>query len=117
MGTKNNPGAYDCYANAHPDEPMFILLGRDPAAGALVRLWCDIRDEAKPGDEKNAAKISEAAACATAMEAWCQNAAHRLPVRNALSLLPFDYLAAELRRRGATVTPAQEELAGAGRRR
>lgn len=29
MGTKNNPGEFDCYANAAPDEPMFILLGRD----------------------------------------------------------------------------------------
>lgn len=29
MGTKNNPGAFDCYANAEPDEPMFVLLARD----------------------------------------------------------------------------------------
>lgn len=33
------------------------------------------------------------------MEAWCQNAAHRLPVRNALSLLPVAHLEDELRRR------------------
>ncbi|HAW11807.1 MAG TPA: aspartate decarboxylase, partial [Chloroflexi bacterium] len=31
MGTKNNPGKFDCYDDAHPDEPMFVLLGRDPA--------------------------------------------------------------------------------------
>lgn len=102
MGTKNNPGQYDCYANAHPDEPMFVLLGRDPLAGALVRLWCDARDSLKPGDKK----IAEAANCATLMEAWCQNAAHRMPERNVLALLPFEHLATELRRRGAIVEPA-----------
>jgi hypothetical protein len=29
MGTKNQPGKFDtCYANADPDEPMFVLLGK-----------------------------------------------------------------------------------------
>jgi hypothetical protein len=45
MGTKNNPGDFDCYANAEPDEPMFVLLGRDPTAAALVRLWAATRAE------------------------------------------------------------------------
>ena len=102
MGTKSNPGQYDCYANAHPDEPMFVLLGRDPLGAALVRMWCDARDALKPGDKK----IAEAANCAALMEAWCQNAAHRLPERNVLGLLPFEHLKAELERRGATVTTA-----------
>jgi hypothetical protein len=44
MGTKNNPGKFDCYDDAHPDEPMFVLLGRDPAAGSLVRLWARRRE-------------------------------------------------------------------------
>lgn len=43
MGSKNNPGKFDCYANADPDEPMFILLGRDPVAGPLIGLWIFIR--------------------------------------------------------------------------
>ena len=25
MGTKNEPGEFDCYAAAEPDEPMFII--------------------------------------------------------------------------------------------
>lgn len=29
MGTKNQPGSFDCYANAKGDEPLFVLLGRD----------------------------------------------------------------------------------------
>lgn len=39
MSTKNNPGAFDCYAKAADDEPMFILLGRDVDAPDLVELW------------------------------------------------------------------------------
>lgn len=43
MGTKNNPGNFDCYANALPDEPMFVLLGRDPLAPGLTQIWAMIR--------------------------------------------------------------------------
>lgn len=43
MGTKNNPGSFDCYANAEPDEPMFTLLARDPLAPGLVRIWAALR--------------------------------------------------------------------------
>jgi len=45
MSTKNNPGEFDCYANALPDEPMFILLGRDPDFSALVQAWALRRKE------------------------------------------------------------------------
>ena len=63
MGTKNNPGRFDCYANAEPDEPMFILLGRDEHAPLLVRLWAEIRKL----DGEDAAKVKEAIRCATEM--------------------------------------------------
>lgn len=63
MGTKNNPGDFDCYANADPDEPMFILLGRDPFAPQLVEAWAALRREA--GDDPT--KIQEALDCAEAM--------------------------------------------------
>ena len=43
MGTKNNPGKFDCYANAEPNEPMFVLLARDRLAGHLVSLWSKVR--------------------------------------------------------------------------
>lgn len=39
MGTKQNPGEFDAYAKALPDEPMFILLGRDANAPALILDW------------------------------------------------------------------------------
>lgn len=66
MGTKNNPGTYDCYANAEPDEPMFILLGRDPFAPALVEYWANIRESVRGPS----AKVEEARACAASMRRW-----------------------------------------------
>lgn len=75
MGTKLNPGAFDCYKNAEPDEPMFILLGRDPMAGYLVRLWAWWR-RMRGEDER---KINEARMCAEAMDAYAQR--HGKPLR------------------------------------
>jgi hypothetical protein len=43
MGTKTNPGKYDCIAKAEPDEPMFTLLARDPVAAHLVSIWAKLR--------------------------------------------------------------------------
>lgn len=39
MATKLNPGPFDCYRSALPDEPMFILLGRDASAPDRIRDW------------------------------------------------------------------------------
>src|SRR5689334_7475358 len=66
MGTKNNPGRYDCYANAEPDEPMFILLGRDARAPALVEEWAQLAE--LRGDDPE--KVAEARQCARAMRDW-----------------------------------------------
>lgn len=66
MGTKNNPGSFDCYENAEPDEPMFILLARDPHAPALVEAWATLRE--KTGEDPR--KIQEARQCANSMKAW-----------------------------------------------
>lgn len=68
MGTKNNPGEFDCYANADPDEPMFVLLGRDPDAVILVRLWALLRAHRNDPDDET--KIKEAIACSDAMALW-----------------------------------------------
>jgi hypothetical protein len=43
MGTKNNPGLYDCYAKADPDEPLFTLRGKDVSAPYLVDIWTAVR--------------------------------------------------------------------------
>lgn len=66
MGTKNNPGEYDCYHNAEPDEPMFVLLARDPLAPILVELWASLRAHAAG----NPSKVEEARQCAQDMRNW-----------------------------------------------
>lgn len=73
MGTKNSPGAYDCYSALEPDEPYFVLMARDPMASSLVRMWAVIRQEAieknlKPNSDIE--KVLEAKGCAESMEVW-----------------------------------------------
>jgi hypothetical protein len=69
MGSKDNPGKFDCYNAAESDEPMFVLLARDPMAPALVRLWADARELAAKAD-RDLAKVDEARKCAADMDRW-----------------------------------------------
>lgn len=69
MGTKNNPGSYDCYANAEPDEPMFVLLGRDVCGPEAVRRWVETRIS-RGKNKLTDAKMQEALDCADAMVKW-----------------------------------------------
>jgi hypothetical protein len=76
MGTKNNPGKFDCYHNLEPDEPHFVLMARDPAAAAIVRQWAATRrllidHGIKP--KADLEKIAEALDCAQQMEDWRSN--------------------------------------------
>jgi len=86
MATKLNPGKYDCYKKAAPDEPMFVLLARDKRASSLVAIWSAL----ERGDQHNArvhfknllglvsrlpaepnpAKADEAFQCAQEMVSW-----------------------------------------------
>lgn len=68
MGSKNNPGKYDCYDKAEPDEPMFVLLARDPRAPELVQRW--VAEARISDDPRDAEKLQEALQCAEDMEAW-----------------------------------------------
>lgn len=73
MGTKNNPGKFDCHANAAPDEPMFIMLARDVHAPLIVEGWASNREDAINRGfypESDRAKVAEARECAEAMRAW-----------------------------------------------
>lgn len=69
MATKRNPGKFDCYENADPDEPMFVLLGRDPVAPILVDLWVKIRQELTCTEPE---KLAEAQACGLSLTRWAQ---------------------------------------------
>jgi hypothetical protein len=73
MGSKNNPGEFSCYEAAAPDEPMFILLGRDKQAPARVRDWAFMRETAIQRGEKPSSdmeKVREARQCAADMETY-----------------------------------------------
>lgn len=87
MGTKNNPGRYDCYANAEPDEPMFILLGRDPTASLVVTFWRAIKNEMKAQgtSQMSDEKIDEAITCSLEMEKWAK--AHGKDPKQALDAM------------------------------
>src|SRR5580704_17411891 len=80
MGTKQEPGNYDCYKLAEPDEPMFTLLARDRDAAMIVKMWAFFRKQQidmglRP--EEDRAQVSEAIHCATEMEIWQQQYKNR----------------------------------------
>lgn len=73
MGSKSNPGQFDCYADALPDEPMFVLLARDPMAPMIVQNWANARKQLIATGEKpleDMAVVDEALTCAAEMRAW-----------------------------------------------
>jgi len=89
--TKNNPGKFNCYEKAAPDEPLFTLRAKDQVAAAFVRAWRLVRageiDDAmdqiedafealkqsgRPLLPLGSDKSKEAEECAAAMEAWCR---------------------------------------------
>ena len=71
MGTK---AAGDmCYANALPDEPMMVLLARDPEAPELTRRWARKREQdivAGLRPMSDMAQVKEAYATADKMVRW-----------------------------------------------
>ena len=67
MNTKADPSPNDGYTKADPNEPMFVLLARDPQAPLLIRQWArDRRLREGMADPKAA----EALEIADAMEAY-----------------------------------------------
>jgi hypothetical protein len=69
MSTKNNPGKYPCYERAEPDEPMFVLLGRDPIASFLITTWARVRQEMGKDEEQS----REAYLTAFVMQKWAES--------------------------------------------
>jgi hypothetical protein len=67
MGTKANPGKYDCLKNLAEDEPFFVLRAQDVLAAGLVDLWAD---KAVYAGRTPIEKIDEARRCAAAMREW-----------------------------------------------
>lgn len=73
MANKMHPGAFRCYEAALPDEPMFVLLGRDPAAPATMEFWANERvRQGKTSDTDDNARIGAALREADEMRQWRQ---------------------------------------------
>lgn len=73
MGTKNDPGQFDCFDVALPDEPVFVLLGRDTQAPGLVHMWAYEREQGIAEGrfpESDRAKVAEAKRLAAHMIDW-----------------------------------------------
>jgi hypothetical protein len=91
METKANPNPNGCLARALPDEPMFILLGRDPSAPAAIRGWVDERSKL---ENQDSSQLAAALNDASEFEAW--RIAHDGEWRNRepgdLELTPSDEL-------------------------
>lgn len=73
MGTKLKELRNGCFSAAMDDEPMFVLLARDPSAPDHVRHWAtqreaDIEAGRKPASDM--AKVRDARECAREMEQW-----------------------------------------------
>ncbi len=60
MGTKIDPGKFDCYAKLDPDEPFFVLRAKDPIAPYLIQAWRFVR----AGDQRGAEEAMLAASVA-----------------------------------------------------
>ena len=56
-----------CMSRAADDEWTFVLLGRDTAAPATIRFWCNERIRLGK-NQADDAQIEEALRCAAAME-------------------------------------------------
>jgi hypothetical protein len=111
METKNAPNPNGCLAKAEPDEPMFILLARDPLAPALVEEWAQKRVMTCEATDANVAKVNGALETARAMREW--RTKNRPDRPNVLTPDEFMFGASlgELieKTRGVEMTPEQAE--------
>ena len=109
MTTKNNPGKFDCYTLAHPDEPIFTLLGRDKDAAVVVKMWAFLRlQQIELGlrPQSDRAQVTEAFMCATEMEIW--NKAYQS--KRAMSEMLFDQHGVPIEKPMLRVTELSTEL-------
>lgn len=74
MGTKEQPGQFDCYAALEADEPFFVLKATDPSAPLAVIVWSEHYRERKQRagawNERAVARYCEAHQIANQMSEW-----------------------------------------------
>ena len=73
MPTKANPGPYDAYAHADPDEPLIVITARYPGAAELTAQYAAQLEKAKA----DKARVAAVKATAEAMRKWAE--AHKPP--------------------------------------
>lgn len=64
---------YDCLAKLEPDEPCFVLIARDRASPAVIKVWATLwLQEISLGlrSETDRAQVTQALKIATEMEIW-----------------------------------------------
>ena len=91
MATRAQEIVNGCLSRAEADEPLFVLMGRDPHAPMLVRDWAFRRaDHIAKGlrPEADRAKVTEALALAEKMEVWNLAYRERLAEQGKLKLDP-----------------------------
>lgn len=80
MNTKSNPGPIDCYAHAHPDEPIFVFRANDELAPGVVRYWAEQykskKERESKFDTKAMRKYLEALNTCDLMEEWYKQHNH-----------------------------------------
>ena len=71
MSSKQNPSVYNGYKAALPDEPIFVILGRDPAGPATLDFWASQRIKlGKTVGEDDKDRIRAAIDEAKEMQEW-----------------------------------------------
>lgn len=75
--TKNNPGPFNCYEKAEPNEPMFVLLGRDISALPTIYSWIGFR--IMKGQSLSDPQIQEAITAAKDCHEWAKKLGKVMP--------------------------------------
>ena len=80
INTLETPGEFDALSSLRPDEPYFLLIGRDRLAPGLVLQWADARrklaiEEGGDGLEHDLRKCTEAEVIAWGMQEYKKGAA------------------------------------------
>ena len=71
---------YDCLAKLEPDEPCFVLIGRDRASPAVIKIWAtlwlqEIELGLRPDSDRR--QVTEALNISRSMEIWARDRRER----------------------------------------
>lgn len=76
MARRRRSIEYDCLSKLEPDEPCFVLIGRDRAAPASIKVWATLwlqEISLKLRPETDRAQVTQALKIARDMEIWLRD--------------------------------------------